>query len=123
MPRVIPDPGEPLDELGDARQGPQVRLEPVRTRPVPQRRVDPGQLLMVQPGPPTQPADRCQAVPTVLFPRLVPVVRRLAADSKRRDHHGLRRPPSEQARRCEPTRLQRGDLPFSGHVSTWHRSL
>jgi DNA primase len=26
---VIPDPGEPLDELGNARQGPQVRPEPV----------------------------------------------------------------------------------------------
>jgi hypothetical protein len=123
MPRVIPDPGESLDELGDARQGPQVRLEPVCPRAVPQRRVDPGQLLMVQAGPPTQPAGRRQTVPPVLFPRLVPMVRGLAADAIPRDHHGLRRPPSEQARRREPTRLQRRNLPFSGHVPTWHRSL
>jgi hypothetical protein len=122
MPGVIPDPGEPFDEFGDAWQGPQVRLEPVRTRPVPQRRVDSRQLLMVQPGPPAQPAGRCQAVPTVLLPRLEPVVRGLPADPKRRHHRGLRRPPSEQARRREPACLQRGDLPFSGHVSTWHRS-
>ena len=122
MPRVIPDPGEPLDELRDARQGPQVRLEPVRTRSIPPCRVDPGQLLMVQPGPPAQPAGRRETVPTVLFPRLVPVVRGLAADPIPRDHHGLRRPPCEQARRREPTRLQRGDLLLSGHVSTWHRS-
>jgi hypothetical protein len=122
MPRVIPNPGEALDELGDAREGPQVRLEPVRPRSVPQRRVDPGQLLMVQPGPPTQSAGRRQAGPAVLFPRLVPVVHGLAADPKPRDHQGLRRPPSEQARRREPTRLQRGNLLFSGHVSTWHRS-
>jgi hypothetical protein len=123
MPRVIPDPGEPLDELGDARQGPQVRPEPVRPRSVPQRRVDPGQLLMVQSRPPTQPTGRRQTFPTVLFPRLIPVVRGLPADPKPRDHHGLRRPPREQARRREPTGLQRGNLPFSGHVPTWHRSL
>ena len=73
MPWVIPDPGEPLDERRDARQGPQVRLEPVRPRPIPQRRVDPGQLRMVQPGPPAQPAGRRETVPTVLFPSLVPM--------------------------------------------------
>ena len=123
MPRVIPDPGESLDELGNARQGPQVRPEPVRPRSVPQRRVDPGQLLMVQSRPPTQPPGRRQTFPTVLFPRLIPVVRGLPADPKPRDHHGLRRPPREQARRREPTCLQRGNLPFSGHVPTWHRSL
>jgi hypothetical protein len=50
MPRVIPDPGEPLDERRDARQSPQVRLEPVRTRSIPQRRVDLRQLLVVRPG-------------------------------------------------------------------------
>ena len=122
MPRVIPHPGEPLDDLGDARQGPQVRREPVRPGSFPQGRVDPGQLLMVQARPPAQPARRLQTRPTVLLPRLVPVVRRLAADPKPRDHHGLRRPPGEQARRLEPTRFQRGDLLFSGHASTWHRS-
>ena len=122
MPRVIPDPGEPLDEFRDARQGPQVRREPMRPRSLPQRRVDPRQLLMIQPGPPAQPAGRRQAVPAVLLPRLEPVVRGLAADAKRRDHRGLRRPTSEQARRRKPARLQRGNLPFSRHVSTWHRS-
>jgi hypothetical protein len=58
MPRVIPDPGEPLDEPSDARQGPPVRREPVRPRSVPQRGVDSRQLRMVQPRPPAQPAGR-----------------------------------------------------------------
>ena len=44
MPGMVPHPGHPLDHLGDARQRPQVVVEPGRDRPPVQHPPDLGQL-------------------------------------------------------------------------------
>jgi len=44
VPGMVRYPGHPLDDLGDARQRPQVVVEPGRYRPAVQHPADPGQL-------------------------------------------------------------------------------
>jgi hypothetical protein len=44
VPGMVRHPGGPLDDLGDARKGPQVVVEPGRHRPAVQHPADAGQL-------------------------------------------------------------------------------
>ena len=111
MARMVPDPREPLDQLGDPRQGPEVGAESVRPWPIPQRSLHPSQLRGVQPGLPARTTRAFEPRPPLGRPRMEPVVRTDPGYSQRLRHRHLRFATREQPRGLQPTSLRPG-LPF-----------
>ena len=126
MARMMADLREPLDELRDPRQRPEIRTEPCDARAGAQGPVDLPQLRRGKFGLAARPPCRLEGPASVLLPRVIPVVRRHSRDAQHPCHRGLRLPPREQARRSEPTRFQCGKIParssWSSHASTCNRT-
>jgi hypothetical protein len=126
MSGVMTDLGEPLDDLRDPGQRPEVRAEPRGPRPGPQRPLDLRQCRRLESGLPSCPPGRSQAPAAVRPPRVIPVMGGHPADVQRPRDRALRLAAREQSGRPKPTRFQRGKIParltWSGHASTCDRT-
>lgn len=83
MTRVILHAGDPLDQLGDPREGPEVGSESLRTGAPAQRRFDAGQLRGIQPRLPARAAHGPQGRASAPAPGAVPAHDALAADPQK----------------------------------------
>lgn len=120
---MVPHPGDPLDDLGDTRQRPEVGGESLRTRTRPERPLDRRQLRRLQSRLAAQPARALEARAPLRLPRVEPVVRTHARDAQGLRHCRLRFAPREQPRGFQPTRLHRGNIPCRcGHASACDRT-
>ena len=123
MARMVSDPGQPGDQFGDSRQGPQIGAESARPRAIPQRSLHPGQLRGVQSRLPTRAARAFEPRPSLGLPRVEPEVGTDPGDPQRLRHRHLRFATREQPRGVQPTRLHRGQIPCGrGHASTRDRT-
>ena len=111
MAGMVANPCQPLDDLGDARERPQIGREPVRARAGPQRALDGRELRRIQLRPPARAARPFEAGAALGFPRMEPVVGTHPGHSQRLRHCPLRFAPCEQPRSAQPTRLHRGQIP------------
>jgi hypothetical protein len=87
--RVVPDAREPIDDLGNARQRPDIGGKPLRARPGAQGLLHLRELRRIQLRLPPGPAGAFESRPAALFPGVVPVVRGDPGDSQRLRHHDL----------------------------------
>jgi hypothetical protein len=120
MARVILHARQPLDDASDARQGPEVRAEPMRARPLAQGRFDPGQLLRRQSRPPAGAARRPQRWASPPAPRAVPAHDALAAGAQAPSDGALRLSArGKQPRGLLATNFQSVEIP-PWPLTSWH---
>jgi hypothetical protein len=108
---MVSDTGEPLDELGDTRQCPDIGAEPLRAWARSQRALDRRELRGIQLGFPPRASCPSQPGPALCLPRMEPVVGTDPRDSQRYRYRYLRFATREQPRGFQPTRLHRGQIP------------
>jgi len=89
MAGMVSDIRLPLDELGDARQCPQVGAEPVRARARSQRALDGRELRRIQLRPPARTARPFEPSPALRLPGMEPVVGTDSGDPQRLRHRPL----------------------------------
>ncbi len=123
---MMRDPREALDQLGDARQRPQRRREPMRLGAGPQRAFEAPQFGGPEPRLAARPG-RFQPRPPLGAPSLIPVIRGGRRHVQPPRHRGLRFATREQLRGLQPTRFQRSKIPTGSvarcwHESAWHRT-
>ena len=82
MSRVISNPRQPADDLGDARQGPKIRAEAVSRSTLTQRRFDRFHLAGVQSGSAAGSPGRAERCDAAASPLAVPAAHALPADLK-----------------------------------------
>lgn len=102
MARVIVDPGDLADHLGDARQGPQLVVVAPSPRPFDQRLLDRLALSVGHPGLAPGPTGAIEALLARACPGSLPTQRRHSADVKTTRHLRLRRTVREHLRRTKP---------------------
>jgi hypothetical protein len=107
MPRVIAHPGHSLDDLRDARQRPQVRVEAVCPRPIAQRRLDLLQLFGVQAGGPAGPTRAAQGLRPPSLPLRKPTADALPAHVQLAGHRRQSLALPKQSGRSLPALFQR----------------
>jgi hypothetical protein len=100
VPGVVADAGEPPDHLGDARQGPQLGVEPVGLRPLQQGAFHPPPVPVGQAGGAAPAAWAGQAGAAALAPAGVPAAGGLARDPKAAGDLGLGVALGEQVGAC-----------------------
>ena len=107
-----------LDQLRYSRQGPQVGAEAMGVGAGPQGPVH--LLELRRPEARFAPGSACPLEPRspLRFPCVIPVVGGDSGNAQRLRHPSLRFATREQPRGLEPTRFQRGKIPWrSGHAS------
>ena len=118
MPGMVSDAGQPRDDGGDPRQGPQIGAKPLGRRASPERPFHGRQGVGIQLRLAARPSRALQPRPASDFPRVVPVVRADPRHAKLLGDRRLRCASREQPRGLQPARFQRGEIPSgSGHAS------
>lgn len=95
MARMVPHPGQALDQLGHPRQGPQIRPEALGARPLAQGPVHLLPLLALQLRFAARPPGGAQSLHAALFPLPIPAADTLATDLQ---SSGYRRQPLASAK-------------------------
>ena len=123
MAGMVPYAGEALDDVGHARQRPEIGAKPLRRRARPERPFHRGQGRDAELGLASRPARALQSGAAPGFPRVVPVVRTDARDAELLGHRRLRFPSREQPRGVQPARFQRDKISSGcGHASACDRT-
>jgi len=118
MPRVILHAGQTLDDHRDAGQGPELGTEAGRPRPLPQGRLDCGQLALIQPRLAASAAGGFQTRPAPGPPRPIPPHDALATDAEDARDESLRvLAGGKQARRPLSTTFQPMEITSGGNMS------
>jgi hypothetical protein len=104
--RVVADPGQPLDDGGDALQRPQLPGEPVGARTLQQSLLDPVELAVGQPGRRPGRALAVQADGAGDLPTPIPQMHALAGDADLAGDLSLADAGSEQLGGPQPTGLE-----------------
>lgn len=120
---MVSDVGQPLDQFGHARQGPEIGRKAVRARTRSERTLHARQLRRVQLRLPAGAAGAFQTIPALRLPAVEPMVGTDPGYSQRLRHRHLRFATREQPRGFQPTRLHRGKIPCGcGHASACNRT-
>ena len=111
MPRVVPDPGLPGDDRGQAREGPQLRAEPEGQGPLPEGCLHGPELVPRQLRFPPRAPGGSERFRSPALPVAVPAQDALAADSHPASDLRVREVPGrEQPGRREAALLQCGEI-------------
>jgi len=119
---MMRDAGQPLDDLSDSGQGPQIGAEPLRVRPGAQRPRHAGQLRGRQSRLPAGSPGRLEPLAALGLPHLMPMIHRGGGDPQGPRHRSLQLASREQLRSVEPPSFQRSKIPSGPPAGGWHVS-